>query len=126
MSHRLLRRLVLPLVLVAASLLGTSGVAAAAAPTGPVAAAPIHIFRCSQQGSYLGIWVNQRLTWCVANAGTLSLDIANVTPYMLSGNNAGEVRYYTSTGGGGSGTSVFGKYNTVRMTGYRIWRLTIY
>lgn len=112
MSNRLVRRLVLPLAIVAAAFVGTAGTATAAPPAGPVASAPIHIFGCSSQGTYFGIWVNQRLAYCVANAGSLGINVANVAPYIRSGNNAGYYDYYPS----GSSTSkrvYFGKYQTV-------------
>ncbi len=128
MLTRLLRRLALPLVLVGASFLGTAGVATAApagpaaAPAGPVASAPIHIFRCSSQGSYMGIWVNSRLTWCVANAGRLTYAIDNVTS-VNGGNNNGIINYRTRTG---SGSVVFSKYKTTYVNQISIVTITIY
>ena len=132
MLTRSLRRLALPLVLLGASVLGTAGVAPAApagpaaapaaAPTGPVASAPIHIFRCSSQGSYMGIWVNQRLTWCVANAGRLTYRIDNVTS-VNGGNNNGIINYTTRTG---SGSVVFSKYKTTYVNQISIQVITIY
>jgi hypothetical protein len=121
MLTRLLRRLVLPVLLVSASLVGTAGVAAAA-PTGPIAAAPIHIFKCSSQGTYTGIWVNSRLAWCVANAGTLYYTISNVTS-INGGNNAGYVHYSKN---GSTGGAVFAKHQTIYLSQVTMSYITIY
>lgn len=90
MPNRLFRRLLVPLALVAATFFGTANAAVAGGPTGPISAIAVH--RCSSQGTYMILYINQQPTWCIGGRGTLNNLYTNVTQ-MRSGDNAGKITY---------------------------------